>query len=280
MRPLKKKARPLTTALHSFRVLCTCAGKHLWKGWVMDTDRGHQSCLVASVVLFWRALHRGFLSGWPSSVKNAFHLSHFGRVTCHHTGWRRRVVSDPLGTSGSFLWLRLSPLEAGSHSSVLPTAIGSRLSSPVIAVCSLGGKKSVIIYLIGMSARLHSCDKWRSSWWLWRFTRYSGVFWITRASLLCRTASVHLEIRKTHLLEGKPHSLVALVYSDSSYTSCCSVRRAVGLCLSVVWFTFSTTFLAVGNVPCGLNCGCVDTRVKVLSEHLSALPDQVFDKCH
>lgn len=99
-------------------------------------------------------------------------------------------------------------------------------------------------------------------------------------SPLCRTASVHLEIRKTHLLEGKPHSLVALVYSDSSYTSCCSVRRAVGLCLSVVWFTFSTTFLAVGNVPCGLNCGSVDTRVNVLSEHLSALPDQVFDKCH
>ena len=31
--------------------------------------------------------------------------------------------------------------------------------SPVIAVCSLGGKKSVIIYLIGMSARLCSCDK-------------------------------------------------------------------------------------------------------------------------
>lgn len=32
----------------------------------------------------------------------------------------------------------------------------------VIAVCSLGGKKSVIIYLIGMSAHLCSCDKWRS----------------------------------------------------------------------------------------------------------------------
>lgn len=163
-------------------------------------------------------------------------------------GLSRRVVSDPLGTSGSFLWLRLSPLEAGSHSSVLPTAIGSRLSSPVIAVCSLGGKKSVIIYLIGMSARLHSCDKWRSSWWLWRFTRYSGVFWITRASPLCRTASVHLEIRKTHLLEGKPHSLVALVYSDSSYTSCCSVRRAVGLCLSGLVYFFHH-FLGCGKCP-------------------------------
>ena len=46
----------------------------------------------------------------------------------------------------------------------------------------------------------------------------------------------------------------------------------MGPCLSVARFTYSITLLAAGKVPRSRpHCGCLDTKMNVLSGHLSAL---------